>query len=755
MTTYAIIDIETNGLDPSKVHCMSVEDLQTGVLKRYVGHRAIEQALRCIEPGYDVVVAHNGIGYDFWVLKKFFNFKPKKTLDSFVLSQMFFGDIDAAWDIPMYHELTGKYYYAKDNPLIHSEDEHPDLLEAEDEETVTHYEGVYSKNLVGKHGLEAWGWRLNLHKGDYSHACKLKGIDPWAEYNEDMGAYCDNDVRVTAKLMREWILPELQKCPEHAVEIEHFAADLMHKAEQSGIHFDVEAAKKLAGEIETRQETIALEIIEALGKRFEPKKYERHKCDENVYTYTHNQVKYGENLLFWPRTDNLLPPDQTRELWGAMVPPRVTGRTRVSPVSGKPLQVRANVFKEDHPEWDGRKVICELPGYARPIKAGDYTPIGLVDFNIGSRLQVARRLLEMGWQPEVFSDKTFAPKVDEMSLSILAKEHPVAGKIKTYFLTAKRLGQIKNGKNAWIKLCKDGKIHPRTNTCGTITFRGSHSRPNVSQTPAVQADPVTKKSLLGEAGEWGVECRSFFVVQKGWKQVGADLKQVELYAYANELYPYDGGALAEILKKDIHSYVAGLTGLDRSQAKRVVFAILYGAGDLKIGSIVVPTASETIKKMKGRQIREKLFNGIVGAKDLEKKLKQACDRTRCKNKFYKIKYGREGYVKALDGRTVCVRGPHAVLNTRLQSFGSGIFPKYWLYVIVGKLEELGLEYGYDKDWTMLLWSHDEVQIACREGLEETIKLICEAAAGEASEMLSLPIKIMAEGKVGNNWYECH
>lgn len=71
------------------------------------------------------------------------------------------------------------------------------------------------------------------------------------------------------------------------------------------------------------------------------------------------------------------------------------------------------------------------------------------------------------------------------------------------------------------------------------------------------------------------------------------------------------------------------------------------------------------------------------------------------------------------------------------------------------LYEEGLTYGWDGDFVFCAWVHDEVQIACREGLEETVERICILAAAEAGKQLGFALPVEAHADSGYAWHETH
>ena len=123
-------------------------------------------------------------------------------------------------------------------------------------------------------------------------------------------------------------------------------------------------------------------------------------------------------------------------------------------------------------------------------------------------------------------------------------------------LIGKRLGQLADGKNAWLDMVgEDGRIHGHVITNGTVSGRAAHASPNIAQVPAVSSP-------------YGRECRALFHAG-GWTQVGVDACGLELRCLAHYMSPYDGGQYAHtILNGDIHTMNQQAAGLpERNQAK--------------------------------------------------------------------------------------------------------------------------------------------------------------------------------------------
>jgi DNA polymerase-1 len=227
-----------------------------------------------------------------------------------------------------------------------------------------------------------------------------------------------------------------------------------------------------------------------------------------------------------------------------------------------------------------------------------YSKVLINEFNPQSRDHIADRLkAKYGWQPTEFTDGG-KPKIDEKVLNKL--EYPEAKPLAELFLILKRIGQIAEGKEAWLKKEKDGWIYHRLNPNGAVTGRATHSGPNISQVPKV-------------GSRYGKECRALFGMIEGvqpWKDgvlYGVDVAGLELRCLAHYMARYDKGAygLAVVEGKeeegtDVHSINTRALGMDpkkvytisgkdqtgRNCAKTFIYAFLYGAGDEKIAKTV-------------------------------------------------------------------------------------------------------------------------------------------------------------------------
>ena len=344
-----------------------------------------------------------------------------------------------------------------------------------------------------------------------------------------------------------------------------------------------------------------------------------------------------------------------------------------------------------------------------------------IDFNPSSRDHIANRLTTLyGWKPTEHTESG-KPKVDEVVLGKL--DYPPCKLLTEYLLVSKRISQLAEGDQAWLKLVKKGKIHGSVNPNGAVTGRATHAYPNISQVPS-------------SSSPYGNDCRSLFTVPNGWTLVGADASGLELRCLAHYMAKWDAGSYGQVLLNgDIHTENQKAAGLDtRPQAKTFIYAFLYGAGDEKIGSVVNGDASD------GRRLKKKFLSSLPALGRLVKSVQESATR---------------GYLIGLDGRKIYVRSAHSALNTLLQGAGA-IVCKKWLVILEETLQTSGLKHGWDGDYCFCAWSHDEVQIACKS--EEVAKQVAEIATrcvALAGEHYKFRCPLAGESKKGTTWADTH
>ena len=326
-------------------------------------------------------------------------------------------------------------------------------------------------------------------------------------------------------------------------------------------------------------------------------------------------------------------------------------------------------------------------------------------------------------------------------LEKLGTKYPEAKLLAEYQLLNKRIGQLSDGKEAWLKHCEkfgDGKIHGEIITNACISGRCSHKRPNTGQIPSV-----------GHA--YGAECRSLFYAPEGWLLGGADASGLELRALGHWLAYYDGGEYAELVSapdRDIHFHNACLFGihergkeipkLTRDLSKRLIYCVLYGGGAKMTGSIIAPKENENKQYEKGKQTIDTFYQNLPAIKQLKDKVEATLNQ--------------RDYLIGIDGRRLQIRSKHSALNQLLQSTGA-ISVKKATTILYDDMSSKGLKFY--KDWGFVAHVHDEYQCLLRPQYTELFKELAIDSFRKSGEYFKLKCPLTGEAKIGKNWCETH
>ena len=525
---------------------------------------------------------------------------------------------------------------------------------------------------------------------------ELKGIfaeeTDWSTYSDEMLDYCVQDVRVTALLYHR---EQLKECPAQAMILEHEAAYVMSAMERNGFVFDEQKAQILAAKLQAKHSIVSHDLKETFGTWYQ----------SNGVTVPKRTVCYKDKLK---------------------------GDT---------------------------------------VKDAAYTKVKLIEFNPASRKHISKVLLEKGWKPTAFTESG-EPKLDDSVLSKL--NFPEAQQLAEYFLVQKRLGQLVDGAQAWLTALKpDGRIHGSCNPCGAVTGRATHSSPNIAQVPSGRA-------------AFGKECRELFTVPKDWFLMGSDASGLELRCLGHFMFPYDGGVYArECVEGDIHwlntlalLFVKRgtirdkhdeLHELARGKSKTWVYSFLYGGGNELLGINAggateeereawlgspkftaqwqryldrgeVPTEERVLNSLKGSLLKLQFLANLPALKQLIAKVQEAAKR---------------GFIKGLDGRIMKVRSAHSALNLLLQGAGA-VICKAWVVETDRLMKEAGYKSGFDGDYALCAWVHDEQQIACRTlEIAEHCGAISQQAMRNVQEKYNFRVQLDTDFNIGKSWLETH
>jgi DNA polymerase I len=364
------------------------------------------------------------------------------------------------------------------------------------------------------------------------------------------------------------------------------------------------------------------------------------------------------------------------------------------------------------------------------VKGQPFTKVMHEEFNPGSRQQIVDRLqTKYGWVPEKSTEKG-NPILDDDVLSALS--YPEAKPLAEYMLIKKRLGQIADGNNAWLKLVNDetGCMHGDVVTNGCITGRCAHRNPNMGQVPAGYS-------------EYGKECRGLFHAPDGWTLIGVDAKALELRCLAGYLAHWDGGEYARVVTDesiDIHTYNQEMFGVaTRDIAKRLLYGLLYGCGALKAGTIIDPNEKdELVLRKLGSTAMNSFMQGIPALKALKDRIAH--------------NIAKREYLIGLDGRPLFCRSDFKGLNVLLQSSGALIM-KQVVIELHNKMYDLGYIYGHN--WQQHAMIHDEVQVSCPPAMVDTLTSVALEAFPASQQFFDFQCPIHGDAHVGYCWSDTH
>lgn len=552
--------------------------------------------------------------------------------------------------------------------------------------------GKLDGKLIGSHSLKAWGQRLGVLKTSIGDAEEV-----WDVFTEDMYEYCKQDVTVTDALLDalfadKWYFRDAAHMGA-SLRLEHDVQWTVTNIINNGYPFNEYKAEKLYQTLLVRRAEMMFTLKETFENWYAPA-----PSTGDVWLVNSR----GENVARYPR----------------VFVPKQGGITL------------KNGKKDNRDTFEGAPL----------------TRVKLIEFNPASRAHILKVLKENGWEPTEFTEAG-NPKLDDEVLETVIVKDPACmkaiGLIREFLMVQKRISQLAEGKQAWLKHVVDGKIHGYINSNGTNTGRATHSFPNIGQVPSVKK-------------EYGKECRELFgaIYHAGWLQVGTDASGLELRCLGHFLAPFDGGEYShEVVSGDVHTKNQNAAGLPtRDDAKTFIYAFLYGAGDGLIGFIVNGGAPEG-KAIKSRfldgtptiiQLREAISDTLVESKRYDHNTKK-----------FITKWKRK-YLVGLDGRKIHIRSDHSALNALLQSAGA-LICKAWMVEVERILEEdWGYIQGWDGDFAIMAWVHDELQIACRnEDIAIDITEASKIAMVRVERMFRFRTPLDVESKIGNNWAECH
>ena len=209
-----VFDIETDGLDATKIWCLVMKDIDSGRIMKYTDHSNkcdgnVELGLAMLKNA-ELLVAHNGIGFDALMILKIYGIDlyDKKFFDTWIASQ------------------------------------------------------VLNYRRPHKHGLAGWGAHLKYPKLDYHD---------WSGFSEEMMTYCVRDVQLNYVIFQK-LMEELEKLAKtqplirEGIKSEMEAAKFDAYCRHYGWQFDTANALKLLDKIKLRMSVIEKNVEPKLPK---------------------------------------------------------------------------------------------------------------------------------------------------------------------------------------------------------------------------------------------------------------------------------------------------------------------------------------------------------------------------------------------------------------------------------------------------------------------------------------------------------
>jgi len=199
-----VLDIETNSTH-DEIWLAVCRDIDNDKVTRFRGRDALQDLLNRA----DKIITHNGIFFDFPVLKKVWNIQVKKSqvIDTLVLSRL------------------------------------------------------YNPSLEDGHSLAAWGQRLGFPKGDFT--------DFDGGITDEMIKYCEQDTLVTKQLYLHLTKEMKNDFSQKSIDLEHQVAIIIAEQERNGFKLDERAATELLCELKTKLEAIKVEMESIFPPRVE------------------------------------------------------------------------------------------------------------------------------------------------------------------------------------------------------------------------------------------------------------------------------------------------------------------------------------------------------------------------------------------------------------------------------------------------------------------------------------------------------
>ena len=197
-----ILDIETDGLHPSKIHVCVTKDLDTGIILSFQEDK--KESLKKYLKRYDTIIGHNALSFDIPILNRLWSMEIEedKIFDTLLVSYLVRADIK------------------------------------------------------GGHSLRSWGERFNYPKIEFED---FENLSP------EMIKYCTQDVNITGKLYKYLVkLIKTKKFSDKSVLLEHKIRSIINKQQDKGFLLDVKKAHFLLSEVKQKADLIERDVLKEI-----------------------------------------------------------------------------------------------------------------------------------------------------------------------------------------------------------------------------------------------------------------------------------------------------------------------------------------------------------------------------------------------------------------------------------------------------------------------------------------------------------
>lgn len=502
-------------------------------------------------------------------------------------------------------------------------------------------------------------------------------FDDWTRYSRDMLDYCIQDVRLNVKVFKH-LMGEVKtltsKAPQYPkyLRAEHDAAEFEAATRISGWRFDYEGAVNVVEELQASMGAIEGKVEPLLGNHKE------------LIDKTPKTAKYKKNGEYNATTCRIL-----SEYFDKSINPS--------------------------------DALLDNP----PIKPGvEFQRAREVKTRLGNLEQVKEYLYGLGWEPDDWNVKRlpsgdFQRTGPKLTSSSLEKLGDVGRGIDEWTTLRSRLG-ITQG---WIRDSKSDnqskhRLHGRAWNIGTPTFRWRHE---------------VIANLPGAGEQWGKRMRALFLPEEGHVVVGADSAGNQFRVLAHFIGNED--FTNEVLNGDVHQKNADILGCTRAQAKRWIYAYLFGAGAAKLGLYLTGKMDAKV----GQSSKDAYAAAIPGLGELKRSLE---------NQWQNSKNATgSGFIRGLGGQRVYVKENYQTLNYLLQSAEAAT-----MKIAIGYIKKRIAEEGIDCEPRLMY--HDEFQYSCKKEHAEKLGEVLVEGLTEAPKILGVNI-MSGDYEVGNNLAETH